>query len=323
MKKIKFLSFATMVALMTLGLSSCEKENFSMDIEIPQASPAVVSISPNVIALIDGIATNVTYDDATTIDCPLPVADEKTGEIPATDVTISVSYEAEVKVENGETLTTTLTAEEIVKVPALGRGMSCTLTPTIFLSIQTKEDVAKFEKGTENTKIDTKNVIIRNITQYFYTDVNGEYECKAGTEVERNTINWLQKSYENDYEINNIINHFDQPRTETKKVENIVVYAQSQTIIKVNTEVVTTEYTIKKKVALARAEETEIEIVKFNVIEYRNTTDNHAAGPKTENPENGYDVDINLNGVGHGHGHGTGHGHGNSANAGGGIIWGE
>lgn len=311
-----------MVALMTLGLSSCEKENFSMDIEIPQASPAVVSISPNVIALIDGIATNVTYDEDTKIDCPLPEAD-KEGKIAETTVTIKVRYTAEVKVENGETLTTTLTAEEIVKVPALGRGMSCTLTPTIFLSIQTKEDVAKFEKGTENTKIDTKNVIIRNITQYFYTDVNGEYECKAGTEVERNTINWLQKSYENDYEINNIINRFDQPRTETKKVENIVVYAQSQTIIKVNTEVVTTEYTIKKKVALARAEETEIEIVKFNVIEYRNTTDNHAAGPKTENPENGYDVDINLNGVGHGHGHGTGHGHGNSANAGGGIIWGE
>ena len=323
MKKIKFLSFATMVALMTLGLSSCEKENFSMDIEIPQASPAVVSISPNVIALIDGIATNVTYDDATTIDCPLPVADEKTGEIPATDVTISVSYEAEVKVENGETLTTTLTAEEIVKVPALGRGMSCTLTPTIFLSIQTKENAATPVKGTESTKTTSKPVTVKNTTNYFYTDVEGNYTYKAGTEVDRNSIKWLQESYKNDYEIKNIINSHNQLRTETKKIDKVVVYAQSQTIITATTEEVTTEYTIKKKVAFARAEETEIEIVKFNVIEYRNTTDNHAAGPKTENPENGYDVDINLNGVGHGHGHGTGHGHGNSANAGGGIIWGE
>ena len=31
MKKIKFLSIATMVAFMTLGLSSCEKENFTVE----------------------------------------------------------------------------------------------------------------------------------------------------------------------------------------------------------------------------------------------------------------------------------------------------
>ena len=339
MKRIKFLSFATLVALMTLGLASCEKENFNRD--IPQALPASVIISPQVIAVIDGIAKNVTYDDATTIDYAtrdennniikkLPEADKESGKIKKQDVIITATYKAKVEIElaNGEkvTLEKELTEKETIKVPELKKGMSCTFTPTIFLSFQTKEDAAITAKGTESYSTETQKVTVKNITQYFYTDVNGKYEYKAGTEVDRNSINWLQASYKNDYEINHIIDSFDQPRTETQKVENIVVYAQSQTIITATTQIATTEYTIKKKVSLvtARAEESkeseEIEIVKFNVKKYISTEDNHGVGPKTENPD-GYEVDVNLNGIGHGHGHG--HGHGNSANAGGGIVWGE
>ena len=313
-----------MVALMTLGLSSCEKENFSMDIEIPQASPAVVSISPNVVAFIDGSAQNVTNEATISYD-NLPVADEKTGKISAATVTINVSYTATVEVY-GEQLTKTVTATETVNVPTLDKGMSCTLTPTIFLSIQTKTDSPSATKGAEtNLQPEEQDITIKNTTQYFYTDVNGEYQYKTGTEVERKSIHWLEPSFEHDYEINQMINGYDKIIMETKKVENIRVMAQSQTIIKATTQIVSTKYTIKKEISLSRAtsESAEIEIVEFTVLEYTSTEDNSKAGPKSEDNPNGYDVNINLKGEEHGHGHGHGNGHGNSANAGGGIIWGE
>lgn len=331
MKKIKFLSIAVMTAFMALGLSSCEKENFrseyDVDVEapiIPDASPAVVSINPNVIAFINGSAKNVTNDEATTVTYTLPTAGED-GTIEEQTVKIDVTYIAEVEAY-GTTLTKEVTATETVKVPALGKGMCCVLTPTIVLSVQTEEDAPSAPQAGNTTqlKAEEKNVTIKNETQYFYTDVNGEYEYKTGTEVDRENINWLEPSFKYDPEINGMIDAFDKVVMEKNKVENIVVMANSQTIIKVETTRTSTEYTIKKKVTLGRAADSvEIEVVKFNVTKYESTIDNHKAGPKSDENPDGYDVDINLKGEEHGHGHGHGSGHGNSDNAGGGIIWGE
>ena len=331
MKKIKFLSIATMVAFMALGLSSCEKENFrteyDVDIEapvIPDAAPAVVSINPNVLAFINGNAKNVTNEAEITFTT-LPTAGED-GTIAAQQVTINVKYTAEVEVY-GETLTKEVTATEIVNVPALGKGMCCVLTPTIVLSLQTETGVPSLGDGTETPlPAEPKNITIKNKTQYFYTDVNGEYEYKTGTEVDRKSINWIKPSFRYDTEINEMINDFDNIVMAKKKVENIIVMAQSQTIIKVETSRVSTTYTIKKNVSLGRStnDTAEVEIVTFDVITYTSTTDNSAAGRyDSETNPNGYKVDIHLEGETHGHGHGHGNGHGDSSNSGGGIVWGE
>lgn len=330
MKKIKFLSIATMVAFMALGLSSCEKENFRNDYDvdidapvIPEASPAVVSINPNVIAFINGSAKNVTNEAS--ISYTLPTAGED-GTIAAQSVTINVTYTAEVEVY-GEKLTKEVTATEIVNVPALGKGMCCVLTPTIVLSLQTEVDAPNAPQAGNTTQLESEvnDIIIKNTTQYFYTDVNGEFEYKRGTEVDRKSINWLEPSFKYDTEINEMINDFDNIIMEKRKLEHdVVVMAQSQTIIKVTTTLSSTEYTIKKNVSLSRATDSvEIDVVKFNVIEYENTTENSGAGAKSEENPNGYDVNIHIQGVGHGHGHGHGSGHGNSSNAGGGLVWGE
>ena len=107
-------------------------------------------------------------------------------------------------------------------------------------------------------------------------------------------------------------------------VKDIKVMAQSQTIIKAEILKRSTEYVIKKNISLGRAttDTMELEIVKFNVVEYYGIQDNSKAPKSDENP-NGYDVNIHIQGVGHGHGHGHGSGHGNSSNAGGGLVWGE
>ena len=330
MKKIKFLSIATMVAFMALGLSSCEKENFrsEFDVEvdapvIPDAAPAVVSINPNVLAFINGSAMNVTNAPETKITFQTPVAGED-GTIAAQQVTINVEYTAQVTTY-GQTLTKTISTTETVNVPALGKGMCCVLTPTIVLSLQTEVDAPSTQAGNKTQlESEVSNVTIKNETQYFYTDVNGEYEYKTGTEVDRESVNWLEPSFKYDTEINEMINAFDKIVMAKNKVEDIVVMAQSQTIIKVETTLSSTEYTIKKNITLGRATDSaEIDVVKFNVIAYESTTDNSKAGAKSDENPDGYEVNINIQGVGHGHGHGHGSGHGNSSNAGGGLVWGE
>lgn len=327
MKKIKFLSIATMVAFMAMGLSSCEKENFrsEFDVEvdapvIPDAAPAVVSINPNVLAFINGSAKNVTSEADITYNVPEAGED---GTIAAQEVTINVKYTAEVEVY-GEKLTKEVTATETVKVPALGKGMCCVLNPTIVLSVQTNVEAVSPSKGqTTELTPEPKDVTIKNETQYFYTDVNGEYEYKSGTEVEN--INWIEDSFKYDNEINATINEFNKIEMKKQPVKDIVVMAQSQTIIKAEILKRSTEYVIKKNISLGRAttDTMELEIVKFNVVEYYGIQDNSNAGAKSDENPNGYDVNIHIQGVGHGHGHGHGSGHGNSSNAGGGLVWGE
>ena len=197
MKKINFLSCAILAAAFTLGLSSCEKEDFrndyDVDIEVPEASNAVVSISPSVIAFVNGSAKNVTNEADIQFEKPTAGVD---GTIAETKVVITVNYTATVEVY-GETLSKKITAVETVTVPALGKGMCCILTPTIILSVQTEIGSASPVKGTETELApEINDISIKNETQYYYTDVNGEYEYKTGTEVDRESIEWIEKSYQ-------------------------------------------------------------------------------------------------------------------------------
>ncbi len=322
MKKIKFLGCAFMAAIMALGFTSCEKENFINGNEIviptPEAEPAVVVINPSVIGFINGVPTDITKDAKIEFNTPKAGAD---GTIQGQNITIKVTYTATVEGATKEIVT-----EKVVTIPTLGKGMCCTITPTIHVIVNTTSDFDKISAVVDTDKIAGKLTFI-NESDYYYTDWNGKYEYKKGEEVV--AIEWIDKSYENNPEILAMIDAHNNVETLVNEVTNIWVYAQSQTIIHVETEVEVTEYTIQKEVTFSRASEetVTVDVVKFTVNNYVATTDNHKAGPKSEQNPDGYEANINLGGIDHGHGHGHGYGHGGhghgGSNAGGGIVWGE
>jgi len=305
MKKIKFLSFAVMAAFMALGLTSCEKEDFRTNLKVDIDAPAaVVSIQPNVIAFVNGVAKNVT--DVATVNFTTPTANEE-GKIAKQDVTITVSYTATDDVFG---LSTELTGNVTVSVPNLERGMTCTLTPTIILTAQTNGTNLNPVGGTTtNYTIEPKDIPVKNYNKYYYTDVTAKYEAKEGTEV--SDIRWENTSYAYDPEIAAAIEEFNDVETVTKKLENIEVLGESQTIITVEFIATQTTYSISKTVSLEARSSKEVKVVEFDVITYdgENVT---------------YEYNIHLQGKSHGHGHiGHSHGHDNSANAGGGIVIGD
>ena len=328
MKKIKFLSCAFMAAIMALGFTSCEKENFingggtSIVIPTPEAEPAVVVINPSVIGFINGIPTNITSDSKIEFNTPKAGTD---GTIQGQDITIKVTYTATV-----EGVTKDIVTEKVVTIPTLSKGMCCTITPTIYLIVNTSSEFGKTEEFVKTDVINGKLSFV-NASDYYYTDWNGEYEYLTGEEVLTETITWTKEgeAYKNDPTVLAMINVHNNVKKEVKKVDNIWVYAQSQTILHVETLAEITEYMIQKEVTFSRSSEepATVDLVSFQVRNYISTTDNASAGPKSETNPNGYDVNINLNGIGHGHGNGHGHGHGGHGhgndNAGGGIVWGE
>ena len=324
MKKIKFFGCAVLAAMMSWGLTSCEKENFNVggdiDITIPEAADAVVVINPNVIAFINGVPTNITEE--ATIDFTTPKAGTD-GTIAAQDVKITVTYTATVDGASKETKT-----EKVVSVPALSKGMCCTITPTIYVFVNTTSEflTAEVTEGNVETSVEYGKIEVENPSDYYWTDKVVEYDNVTGTEVDANSIEWLREDFKNDEKVLGLINDMNHLKTEKVKRENIVVYAQSLTIINVERIVTTTEYTIQKTVSFSRsADDVTYDVVKFNLKEYFTTTDNTGRGPKDEGNPHGYDANINLKGAGHGHGHlhGHGHGHADNSNAGGGIVWGE
>ena len=307
MKKNKFLSIAVMAAFMALGLSSCEKENFryeNINVEI-NAAPAKVEFQPTVILVMNGVATNVTNEIEPEYSS-LPTAGED-GTIAAQDVTVTVSHTV-TDAEYG--ISTTLTESETVSIPALNRGQIYTATPTIILNAQTTTSIEKVE-GTESTHtIPSETIALKNKSNFYYTDAKATYTYKTGNEVLQESINWLETSYQNDPEVMALIDAYNKFEEGTETVENVTVYAKSQTIITVTFEATKTKYTINKKVVLGDTTK-DIPVVEFEVIAYGS----HA-------PYWGEDsANIHLDGIEHGHGHGHGHGHSHAGNdnAGGGI----
>lgn len=117
MKKIKFLNgisavFALAVVALATTLTSCEKEEFNVNVT-PTNAQAV--ISPIVLAIEDGVTTDVT-GQATIAPAELTFIGNPT--LAAKSVDVTASY-------NG------LSATVTVKVPALQAGQFATLTPTI------------------------------------------------------------------------------------------------------------------------------------------------------------------------------------------------
>ena len=150
--KVKFLSYAALAALFTLGITSCEKESFNTGSDINVEPPvvnipgvnipegykpgdAVVSIQPSVVAVINGEVINVTEDATITYNEKesLEYTVEADQSIKEFDVKIVASYETVV-----EDSTFTLTAQRTVTVPNLSAGQVAIFTPTMVMSLNFK-----------------------------------------------------------------------------------------------------------------------------------------------------------------------------------------
>lgn len=324
MNKIKFLGFAVMAAFMAFGFTSCEKENFSTDANVTVTPPtinipglpedykpgdAVVSIQPTVNALINGDISNVTEKAIIKFNDEEAKHKVLTGKtIAAQEITITVQYTAVVEGFEKE-----LTATDIVSIPELKAGMVAIITPTVWLSATTEgysfHEVGETELGAVN-----KEYIIENKTDYWYADYDAELKyIKEGRYV---TNKEILPGYENDEEVVKVFDMYAKGVAtefvyEKFKVEDITVYAQSQTIIPYSQVKISTDYEVIKEMTWSRSTEVKT-VAKFTIEQY---------GALTFDIEE-IKYDVNLKGEAHGHGHGKGHGHahGGNANAGGSIV---
>lgn len=168
MKKIKFLNgisavFALAVVALATTLTSCEKEEFNVNVT-PTNAQAV--ISPIVLAIEDGVTTDVT-GQATIAPAELTFTGNPT--LAAKSVDVTASY-------NG--LSTTIT----VKVPALQAGQFATLTPTIILQEEDAETKI-VAVPTTSTNEKTKEKVWDNYELYWYSIPSFTYVEKSGAKV--------------------------------------------------------------------------------------------------------------------------------------------
>lgn len=324
MNKIKLFGCALMGAFMAFNLASCEKENFSTStdvtvtpptinipgVEMPdtyQPGDAVVSIQPIVNALINGSISNVTESATIKIGGKTTKYDVITGKtITEQDITISVSYTAVV-----DGFEKVLEATETVHVPAMEAGMVAIITPTIWLSVNTKgyNTVETDEKTEEGKKTPLS---FKNETNWYFPNGVAEIQYIAAGSYVTNLK--YATGYENDSEVKEevekIIKGMSQKYTYATMPVPAQFYAQSQTIIPVSQSKTITEYEIKKTIEWSRSIEEKV-VATFTVETYEELIV-YTKEIKTN---------VNLKGEEYGHGHGIGHGHGHGDfNAGGSIV---
>lgn len=332
MNKIKFLSCAVMAAFFALGITSCEKENFTpeVDIEAPDINipdidvpegykpgDAVVSITPQVVAVINGVTKTVTNEATITYngkeELEYTVVDKG---IAAMTVNVVASYDYEV---NGET--ETFTAEYPIKVPALSAGQVAVFTPTLVITINfeaEEEDnkgesrgfVAKAIEGSTVIEKKTGEIEFDNASNYYYTNVTGEVTTgeKYGTFISNIKV---ADAYKDNTEIEGILGSYNQGLKDYKiTVKGFNLWPNTKTCFIVEQIAETKNYEIKEQFETRAI--TEVVAATFTVTDY-----SYVIGTTPEY----YNAGAGHNGHGHAHSHGHGHGHGNG-NAGGGIVWG-
>ena len=271
MKKIKFLNgisavFALAVVALATTLTSCEKEEFNVNVT-PTNAQAV--ISPIVLAIEDGVTTDVT-GQATIAPAELTFTGNPT--LAAKSVDVTASY-------NG------LSATVTVKVPALQAGQFATLTPTIIVAESTK-----LEPVTD-PKVKTWD----NYELYWFDIPSFPYVVKEGAKVgakKINTTDLIERAAIESF-FNTLENTYEET-TVTTPENKYKVYANSRTTASITYTVVTTEYKVVKK-AVTKAE-TE-PLASIEVDDY--TTSTLFVLENQDIPGHGHSH-------GHGHGHGEG-----------------
>lgn len=339
MNKIKFLSCAVMAAFFALGITSCEKENFTpeVDIEAPdinigdiehpegyQPGDAVIAITPQVIAIINGETKVVTNEATITYN-----GKEKVGEayevvnktIAATTIKVVASYVYEEE---------TYTAEYPVEVPALSAGQVAVYTPTLIITINPEEGegdgegedegvsvgfVTSVVEGSTSIVKKAGEIEIDNASSYYFTNVTRSFTEKGlqyGTFISNIKV---AEGYVDNTEVQSILGSYNQGVTDhVITIKGFNLWPSTKTCFAFEQVAETKEYTIKE-VFETRAT-TEKTAATFSVTDYSYII---STTPEYYNSGTGH------NGVGHAHSHGQGHGHDHghgSENAGGGIVWG-
>ena len=293
MKKIKFLNginavFALAVVALATAFTSCEKEEFNVNIEPINAQ---ATISPIVLAVENGVTTDVTSVATVTISPSATFTGNPT--LAATTATVTASYND-------------MSVEVKVAVPALQAGQFASLTPTIILQKETAETKIVVDPQ-ESTNTENKEGFEDNTTDYYYY-TTGKYLNKSGNKVLEdtkviNTTDLLEIGAINSF-FSTLKDTYKEEEVEIDK--EIPVYAHSRTIINVAYTVVTTDYKIVKT-ADANTKTGEEILASMKVKNFAT-----ALG----------DILVDQQIPGHNHapaGHGHGHGHGGD-NAGGGIV---
>ena len=323
MKKIKFLSFAAMAAFFAMSLTSCEKENFTTDVEAPEVNvptitipgitipdgykpgDAVIAIQPTVIGFINEEAKTITEDCKITYNgkdkFEYTVNADKG--ISAMTVEIVASYEYQL-----EELTHTFTATHNVEIPALSAGMVAIITPTLIINAAGEiQGMGMDEVDWADTEIKGELELVNQNNKY-YTNVTKEYSYPMGRKVIEQNIS---DAFKDNAMVNRWINACNDREDFTVEITVPYLYAESSTKIPYSYMKSVTYYQITKTVTWVRSAEEEtvvaatftVEDLMWRIFDTNNCT-------YTESTS------------GHGS-HWHGHGHGGSGNAGGGIAWGE
>ena len=298
MKRMKFLNgigamFALAVVALATTLTSCEKEDFNINVDPINAQ---ATISPTVLYVDGTTTTNVTDQAAITYsDGPVFVGNPG---IEAKTVTVTAKYN---NIESSNT----------VNIPALQAGQFLTLTTTIVLQVPAEgEEVVSItnEVVEEAKEVVDKEVSLPNNESDFWYYESVTYTKKNGSKVVNKDI--TTTDVEEIGLIGGFINTLDETYAEEEVTEDKVpVYAHSYTKVKVSYTVQPTVYTFYRVTTKDGEEISKEKIATVEVDDYIESLFTMETG-------------LQIPGHGHapaGHGHGFDHGHG-AGNAGGGIV---
>lgn len=284
--------FALAVVALATTLTSCEKEDFNINVEPINAQ---ATISPTVLYVDGTTTTNVTDLAAITYsDGPVFVGNPK---IEAKTVTVTAKYN---NIESSNT----------VNIPALQAGQFLTLTTTIVLQAEPEPGEPVVTIVNEVKEEDAKDIAgdvveIPNVTDYYYEE-SVSYTFKSGSKVVEKTFA-EDCTFEEKALVGGFINTLDETYTEEQRSKEVTIYAHSMTKVNAVYTIVPTVYTFKRVTTVEGEVTKEVQIATVTVDDYTSFN---------------LKIEDNQQIPGHDHapaGHGHGHGHG-SGNAGGGIV---
>lgn len=284
--------FALAVVALATTLTSCEKEDFNINVEPINAQ---ATISPTVLYVDGTTTTNVTDQAAITYsDGPVFVGNPG---IEAKTVTVTAKYN-------------NLEGSNTVNVPALQAGQFLTLTTTIVLQAEPEPGEPVVTIVNEAKEEDAKDIAgdvveIPNVTDYYYEE-SVSYTFKSGSKVVEKTFA-ENCTFEEKALVGGFINTLDETYTEEQRSKEVTIYAHSMTKVNAVYTIVPTVYTFKRVTTVEGEVTEEVQIATVTVDDYTSFN---------------LKIEDNQQIPGHDHapaGHGHGHGHG-SGNAGGGIV---
>lgn len=284
--------FALAVVALATTLTSCEKEEFNINVDPINAQ---ATISPTVLYVDGTTTTNVTDQAAITYsDGPVFVGNPG---IEAKTVTVTAKYN-------------NLEGSNTVNVPALQAGQFLTLTTTIVLQAEPEPGEPVVTIVNEAKEEDAKDIAgdvveIPNVTDYYYEE-SVSYTFKSGSKVVEKTFA-EDCTFEEKALVGGFINTLDETYTEEQRSKEVTIYAHSMTKVNAVYTIVPTVYTFKRVTTVEGEVTEEVQIATVTVDDY--TSFNLNIVPSQQIPGH----DHAPAGHGHGHGHGTG-------NAGGGIV---